>query len=129
MGKVSAPQPRLDMGNRDLGIKAGKRRRHCRGRVTLDENEVRSAVCKATTECPQQVSSRIRQRYADWFDVQFTISGESKRGQRRAADLAVLTAPTPGMALYQLVHGGQIVHIPDITADDVYRSGNTVRRR
>ena len=39
------------------------------------------------------------------------------------------TAPTPGMALYQLVHGEQIVHIPDITADDVYRSGNAVRRR
>jgi two-component system NtrC family sensor kinase len=39
------------------------------------------------------------------------------------------TAPLPGMALYQLVHGEQIVHIPDITADDVYRSGNPVRRR
>jgi PAS domain S-box-containing protein len=39
------------------------------------------------------------------------------------------TAPTPGMALYQLVQGEQIVHIPDITADDVYRSGNAVRRR
>jgi len=39
------------------------------------------------------------------------------------------TAPTPGMALHQLVDGEQIVHIPDITADDVYRSGNTVRRR
>jgi len=37
--------------------------------------------------------------------------------------------PTSGMALYQLVHGEQIVHIPDITADDVYRSGNAVRRR
>jgi two-component system, NtrC family, sensor kinase len=39
------------------------------------------------------------------------------------------TAPLPGMALHQLVHGAQIVHIPDITADDVYRSGNPVRRR
>ncbi len=39
------------------------------------------------------------------------------------------TEPMPGMALYQLVHGEQIVHIPDITADDVYRSGNAVRRR
>jgi PAS domain S-box-containing protein len=39
------------------------------------------------------------------------------------------TAPIPGMALYQLVHGEQMVHIPDITADDVYRSGNAVRRR
>jgi two-component system NtrC family sensor kinase len=42
---------------------------------------------------------------------------------------ASATTPTPGMALYQLVHGEQIVHIPDITADDVYRSGNAVRRR
>jgi len=33
------------------------------------------------------------------------------------------------MALHQLVHGERIVHIPDITADDVYRSGNPVRRR
>src|SRR5271165_565886 len=39
------------------------------------------------------------------------------------------TAPAPGMALHQLVHGEQIVHMPDITADDVYRSGNAVRRR
>jgi PAS domain S-box-containing protein len=39
------------------------------------------------------------------------------------------TVPTPGMALYQLVNGKQIVHIADITADDVYRSGNAVRRR
>jgi GAF domain-containing protein len=39
------------------------------------------------------------------------------------------TAPLPGMALHQLVHGERIVHIPDITADDVYRSGNPVRRR
>ena len=39
------------------------------------------------------------------------------------------TAPAPGMALHQLVHGEQFVHIPDITADDVYRSGNAVRRR
>jgi GAF domain-containing protein len=39
------------------------------------------------------------------------------------------TTPTPGMALYQLAHGEEIVHIPDITADDVYRSGNAVRRR
>src|ERR1700740_2745358 len=39
------------------------------------------------------------------------------------------TTPLPGMALHQLVHGERIVHIPDITADDVYRSGNPVRRR
>jgi signal transduction histidine kinase/uncharacterized protein YbjT (DUF2867 family) len=40
-----------------------------------------------------------------------------------------ITIPTPGMALYQLVHGEQIVHVSDITADEVYRSGNPVRRR
>jgi PAS domain S-box-containing protein len=39
------------------------------------------------------------------------------------------TKPTPGMALYHLVEGEQVVHITDITADDVYRSGNAVRRR
>jgi signal transduction histidine kinase len=39
------------------------------------------------------------------------------------------TTPSPGMALYQLVQGEEIVHIPDITADTVYRSGNAVRRR
>src|SRR5215472_11141320 len=39
------------------------------------------------------------------------------------------TTPTPGMALYKLVQGEQIVHIADITADAVYRSGNAVRRR
>jgi len=39
------------------------------------------------------------------------------------------TIPTPGMALYRIVHGEQVVHVPDITADDVYRSGNAVRRR
>src|SRR5271167_2548212 len=32
------------------------------------------------------------------------------------------TAPTPGMALHDLVDGAQVVHITDITADDVYRS-------
>jgi two-component system NtrC family sensor kinase len=42
---------------------------------------------------------------------------------------ASATTPAPGMALYQLVDGEQIVHIPDITDDDVYRSGNAVRRR
>ena len=39
------------------------------------------------------------------------------------------TRPTPGMALYDLIDGAQIVHIADITADDVYRSGNATRRR
>ena len=33
------------------------------------------------------------------------------------------------MALYKLVQGEEIVHIADITADDVYRSGNAGRRR
>jgi GAF domain-containing protein len=39
------------------------------------------------------------------------------------------TPPTPGMALYRLVHGEKVVHVPDITADEVYRSGNSGRRR
>jgi class 3 adenylate cyclase len=39
------------------------------------------------------------------------------------------TTPIPGMALYQLVQGEQVVQVTDITADDVYRSGNAVRRR
>jgi GAF domain-containing protein/nitrogen-specific signal transduction histidine kinase len=39
------------------------------------------------------------------------------------------TTATPGMALYDLIEGAQVVHITDITADDVYRSGNAVRRR
>jgi GAF domain-containing protein len=39
------------------------------------------------------------------------------------------TIPVPGMALYDLVNGAQVVHITDITADDVYRSGNPTRRR
>jgi two-component system NtrC family sensor kinase len=39
------------------------------------------------------------------------------------------TTPTPGMALYDLVDGAHVVQIADITADDVYRSGNATRRR
>jgi two-component system, NtrC family, sensor kinase len=39
------------------------------------------------------------------------------------------TTATPGMALYDLIEGAHVVHIPNITADDVYRSGNAVRRR
>jgi adenylate cyclase len=39
------------------------------------------------------------------------------------------TTATPGMALYKLIEGTQVIHIADITADDVYRSGNAVRRR
>jgi two-component system, NtrC family, sensor kinase len=39
------------------------------------------------------------------------------------------TRATPGMALYDLMDGAELVHIADITADDVYRSGNAVRRR
>jgi PAS domain S-box-containing protein len=39
------------------------------------------------------------------------------------------TPPTPGMALYELMHGEDVVHIADITDDEVYRSGNPGRRR
>jgi two-component system, NtrC family, sensor kinase len=42
---------------------------------------------------------------------------------------AATTAPTRGMALYRLVHGEDVVHVPDITTDELYRSGNSGRRR
>ena len=90
VSQVTAAQPRLDMRYRDLRVKPGERSGHCRGRVALDENEVRPAVCKTTAECPQQVASGIRQRPVDRLDVQFTVRGEPKRGQRGAADFAVL---------------------------------------
>jgi GAF domain-containing protein len=41
----------------------------------------------------------------------------------------VTTSPAPGMALHRLIHGEEVVHVPDITADEVYRSGNPTRRR
>jgi two-component system NtrC family sensor kinase len=37
--------------------------------------------------------------------------------------------PRPGMALYRIIHGEDVIQIEDITADEVYRSGNPVRRR
>ena len=61
VSQVAAAQPRLHMRNRDLRVKPCKRSGHCRGRVALDENEVRPAVCKTTAECPQQIASGIRQ--------------------------------------------------------------------
>ena len=36
--------------------------------------------------------------------------------------------PSPGMAYDQIAQGADIVHIADITGDDVYRSGNRIRR-
>jgi two-component system, NtrC family, sensor kinase len=47
-------------------------------------------------------------------------------GTRRSNNTS---APTPGMALYRIIHGEDVVQIGDITADDVYRSGNPGRRR
>ena len=44
-------------------------------------------------------------------------------------DRPIATPPTPGMALYRIIHGEEVVHVPDITADEVYRSGNPTRRR
>ena len=41
----------------------------------------------------------------------------------------VTTPPAPGMALHRLIHGEEVVHVPDITADEIYRSGNPTRRR
>ena len=46
-----------------------------------------------------------------------------------APETGLGTTARPGMALYRLVEGEQIVHIRDITADEVYRSGNATRRR
>jgi GAF domain-containing protein len=39
------------------------------------------------------------------------------------------TAPAPGMALHRLIQGEVVIHVADIRADEVYRSGNRVRRR
>jgi GAF domain-containing protein len=36
--------------------------------------------------------------------------------------------PSPGLALYQLMQGEDLVHVPDVTAEDAYRSGNPIRR-
>src|SRR5262249_52592525 len=36
--------------------------------------------------------------------------------------------PAPGNASYELVRGENFVHIPDITEDEGYRSGNTAKR-
>jgi len=44
IGEVAATQPRFDMRDRDVRIEPGERPGHCRGRVALDENEVRPAV-------------------------------------------------------------------------------------
>ena len=56
------------------------RRMASRGCVALDEDEVRPAACKSTTECPHQVASGIGQGPADRLDVQLTVRGEPKRG-------------------------------------------------
>jgi GAF domain-containing protein/two-component sensor histidine kinase len=36
--------------------------------------------------------------------------------------------PVPGMALYRLVQGEDVIHVEDVTTEDVYRSGNPYRR-
>jgi PAS domain S-box-containing protein len=36
--------------------------------------------------------------------------------------------PVPGMTLYRTIHGEDVVHVADLTDDEVYRSGNPVRR-
>jgi hypothetical protein len=90
MGKVAAAQSCFHMHNRYVRVKPGERRGHCRGCVALDEDEVRRAVRKPTTERPQHVPSGIRQRPANRFDAQFTVRDKPKRGQRRAANFAVL---------------------------------------
>jgi two-component system, NtrC family, sensor kinase len=52
------------------------------------------------------------------------------RGSELGPDRPPQTVPPhPGMALYRIVQGEGVVHIPDITNDEVYRSGNAARRR
>jgi two-component system NtrC family sensor kinase len=36
--------------------------------------------------------------------------------------------PGPGLALYRLTRGENVVHIPDVTAEEAYRSGDPIRR-
>jgi adenylate cyclase len=36
--------------------------------------------------------------------------------------------PSPGLALYRLTQGENLIHIKDVTAEDAYRSGNPIRR-
>jgi GAF domain-containing protein len=44
------------------------------------------------------------------------------------ADLRRGTRPTPRMALDRIIRGEDLVHTEDVTADDVYLSGNPLRR-
>jgi PAS domain S-box-containing protein len=39
------------------------------------------------------------------------------------------SVPTPGLSLYRIIQGEDIVHTEDIIADDVYLAGNPMRRR
>jgi adenylate cyclase len=48
-----------------------------------------------------------------------TVFAESWREPRR---------PGPGLALHRLTQGENLVHIPDVTAEDAYRSGDPIRR-
>ena len=36
--------------------------------------------------------------------------------------------PSPGLALYRLTQGDNVIHVPDVTAEDAYISGNPIRR-
>src|SRR5713226_8248202 len=36
--------------------------------------------------------------------------------------------PGPGLALYRLMQGENLVHVPDVTAEDAYRTGDPIRR-
>jgi len=125
MGKVAAAQSCLHMNNRYVCVEPGERRGHCRGCVALHENEVSPAVRKATAERPQQVTSGIRQRPADRFDVQFTVRGKPKRGQRRTADLAMLpevmtrTKKSSPLSLSAFTTGASLIasgRVPTITS-------------
>jgi adenylate cyclase len=67
------------------------------------------------------------------FDGQYfnavAIRGVPEEYSRRYVWPARATDPIPGMGLYRIIHGEDIVQIEDITADEVYWSGNPGRRR
>ena len=81
IGEIAATQPCFHMCHRDLRIKAGERRAHCCGRVTLDENDIRPTLRKVPAERAQHVAGRIRERPANRFGLQCAVRCESERGQ------------------------------------------------
>ncbi|MBV9016227.1 MAG: GAF domain-containing protein, partial [Alphaproteobacteria bacterium] len=62
----------------------------------------------------------------DGVGFRMSVSRGYDPGPDRPARLA---APSPGTAFYRLIQGEECVHIEDITADEIYRSGDPGRRR